>query len=125
VLVLLAVTTLIELFVVAFATAGFEEVADASPFGRRGTLIAAGLIAAVTVAGVLVAGRSGSALLRVITAVVVFLALGIVVVMALFFLLAGGTSIILVVLLGHTAVSIGLVGRAVLQSDPGLRTTVS
>ena len=38
---LLAVTALIELFVVAFASAGFGEVADASPFGRVGTQIAA------------------------------------------------------------------------------------
>src|SRR4051812_28182912 len=42
---LMLVPAVIELFGVAFASAGFEEVADASPFGYPGTAIAAVLIA--------------------------------------------------------------------------------
>ena len=49
-LVLLFVVTVVQLFGVAFASAGLDEVADASPFGRVGTVLASGLIAVVALA---------------------------------------------------------------------------
>lgn len=112
---LLLTTALIELLVVAFASAGFDEVADASPFGRPGTAVVSAAIAVVALVGVAFAWRGGAGTPRLITAVLVFIAVGIVALMALFFIIAGGPPIILAVLLALTAVSIAMIGRAVLQ----------
>ncbi len=116
-LALLFATGLIELIVVGFAGMGFDEVADASPFGRTGTVIAVAVIAVVSLAGVVVALRGAHATARMVTAVVLFVAVGVVAVMALFFLIAGGAPIIFAILLVLTAVSIGMIGRAVLQAE--------
>ena len=115
---LMFATAVIELFAVAFASAGFEEVAAASPFGHPGTAIVAVLIAVVALAGVLVAMRDGTGTLRLITAIAVFSAAGVAALMAFFFVIAGGTPIILAVLLAHVAISVGMIGRAVLQPAP-------
>jgi choline-glycine betaine transporter len=117
-LALLVVTAVIELLVVAFASAGFEEVSDASAFGPPGTTVAAGVIAVVALLATVVAWRGVTGVVRGITATVVFAAAGIIAVMALFFLIAGGTPIILAVLLAHAAFSVAMIGRAVLRSAP-------
>jgi MFS-type transporter involved in bile tolerance (Atg22 family) len=115
-LVLLFVTALIELFVVAFASAGFDEVADASPFGHPGTTVAGLAITVIALVGALAAWRGRTGPLRTIVAVAVFTSVGVVAVMALFFVVAGGTPIILAVLLALAAVEIAMIGRAVLQT---------
>lgn len=113
---LLVVTAVIQLSVVAVASAGFDEVAGASPFGRPGTAVAAGVIAVVTLVGAVVAWRGGVGAVRAITAIVVFIAVGIIAMMALSFLVAGGITIGFALLLVLTAVSMAMIGRAVLQS---------
>lgn len=115
---LMFTTAVIELFGVAFASAGFEEVADASPFGYPGTAIAAALVAVAALAGIAVALRGETGTLRLITAIAVFSAVGIVAVMAFFFAVVGGPPIILAVLLVHVVISVGMIGRAVLQPAP-------
>ncbi|MCY1144064.1 hypothetical protein OWR29_39225 [Actinoplanes sp. Pm04-4] len=115
---LLLVTALIELFVVALASAGFDEVAQASPFGRPGTATVAAAVAVVAAAGAFVAWRGASTAVRVSVVTAVFAAVGVVALMALFFVVAGGSPIILAVLLALTAVSVAMIGRAVLQAAP-------
>ncbi|WP_250000238.1 hypothetical protein [Actinoplanes sp. M2I2] len=117
---LLLTTVMIELFVVGFASVGFEEVADASPFGRPGTAIASAVIAGVALLGTAVAWRGSHGVVRTLAALAVFVAVGVVAMMAVFFIAAGGTPIILAVLLVLVAVSMGMIGRAVLQS-PSVR----
>jgi choline-glycine betaine transporter len=118
-LTLLLVTALIPLFAVAFASAGFDEVADASPFGHPGTTVVTVVIALVTVIGTLAAWRGATGGIRAAAAIAVFVAGGIVVMMALFFVVAGGTPIIFAILLLLAAVSTGMIGRAILQSPSG------
>lgn len=117
-LVLLFATAVIELFAVAMASAGFDEVAKGSPFGRSGTIVVVTVVAAVACIGTILAWSGVSGLLRGLTATAVFVAVGIVAVMVLFFLIARGTPIILGVLLAHAAFSLGMIGRAVLRSAP-------
>ena len=112
------ITTVIELFAVAIASAGFDEVADASPFGRSGTIVVAAIAAGVAVIGSIVAWRGSTGALRGITATIVFIAVGVVALMVLYFVIAGGTPIILAFLLAHAAFSLGMIGRAVLQPVP-------
>jgi hypothetical protein len=116
---LLVVTAVIQLFVVAVASVGFDEVAGASPFGRPGTAIAAGVIAVVTLVGAVVAWRGGVGVVRVITAMVVFISVGMIAMMAMSFVVAGGTTLAFAILLILAAVSLGMIGRAVLQSPSG------
>ena len=118
-LVLLFVVALIQLVGVAIASAGSDEVADASPFGRPGTAVACAVIAVVALIGVTVAWRPGTRGARVITAISVFVAVGIVALMALYFMLAGGPTFIFAILLILAAIMIGMIGRAVLQSPSG------
>jgi hypothetical protein len=117
-LVLLFATAVIELFVVAMASAGFDEVAEASPFGRSGTIVVAAVAAGIACLGAILAWRGVSGALRGITAILVFVAVGVTAVMVLFLVIAGGTPIILGVLLAHAAFSLGMIGRAVLRSAP-------
>lgn len=117
-LVLLFATAAIELLVVAIATAGFDEVAEASPFGRPATIVVAAVAAGIACVGAILAWLGVSGALRTITAVLVFVAVGVIAVMVLFFVIAGGTPIILGVLLAHAAFSLAMIGRAVLRSAP-------
>ena len=118
-LVLLFVVALIQLVGVAIASAGFDEVADASPFGRPGTTVACVVIAVVALIGVAVAWRAATWRTRVITAISVFLAAGITALMALYLMLAGGPTFIFAILLVLAAIMIGMIGRAVLQPPSG------
>ncbi|MFI7543796.1 hypothetical protein [Actinoplanes sp. NPDC049599] len=118
-LLLLWVITVVELVVVAFASAGFDEVADASPFGWPGTAVVTAVIAVVASGGAVVAWRGAGAAVRNVAAVVVFIAVGIVGLMALSLMVAGGTAAGFAILLVLTAVTIGMIGRAVLQSRRG------
>ncbi|MET0415227.1 MAG: hypothetical protein ABW022_04295 [Actinoplanes sp.] len=115
---LLVAIAAIQLFVVAFASAGFDEVADASPFGRPGTALVATAIAAVALIGGVVAWRGASGPIRTITAVAVFAAVGVAALMAFALLVAGGPAIIMAILLVLAAFSIAMIGRAVLQPPP-------
>jgi hypothetical protein len=114
-LVLLFVTAVIPLVGVAIASSGFDEVADASPFGRPGTAVACAVIAVVALIGVAVAWRAKAGTARVVTAGSVFIAVGIVALMAVYFVVAGGSTFIMAVLMVLAAVMIGMIGRAVLQ----------
>lgn len=118
-LVLLWVVTVIELFVVAFASAGSEEVAEASPFGWPGTGVVAGVIAVVTTAGAVVAWRGADAGIRAVAGLAVFVGVGIVGLMALAFSLAGGSAAGFAILLVLTTVTSGMIGRAVLHARRG------
>jgi choline-glycine betaine transporter len=115
---LLVVTAVVELLVVALASAGFDEVSDAAAFGRPGTTVAAVVIAVVALLATVLAWRGVTGVVRGVTATVVFVVDGIVALMALIFLIAGGTPIIFAVLLAHAAFSVALIGRAVLRSAP-------
>ena len=121
-LMLLFTTAAIELLVVAFASMGFDEVADASPFGRPGTTAAVVLIEVTALVATVVAWRGGVGAVRGVSATGTFIAVGIVAMMALFFLIAGGTPIILAILLAHAAFSIAMIGRAVLRRSTPIRT---
>jgi hypothetical protein len=118
-LALLFVTAVIELFVVAFASAGFDEVADASPFGRPGTAIVAVVVAVVALIGTVVAWRGAAPAIRTVTAILVSVGVGIVALMAFFFVVAGGTPIIFAILLALTAISMGMIGRALMAAPHG------
>lgn len=118
-LVLLWVITVIELVAVAFASAGFDEITDASPFGWPGTAIVAAVIAVVASGGAVVAWRGAAPAVRTFAAVAAFIAVGIVVLMALSFVAAGGTATGFAILLVLAAVMLGMIGRAVLQSRRG------
>lgn len=115
-LVLLFVVALIQLVGVAIASAGFDEVADASPFGRPGTAAACAVIAVVALIGVVVAWRAVAGTVRVVTAVAVFIAAGIVALLAVYFVVAGEPTIIMAIVLALAALMIAMIGRAVLQT---------
>lgn len=115
-LVLLFAISLVQLAGVAVASAGFDEVADASPFGRPGTAVACAVIAVVALVGVVVAWRATAGTARMVTAIAVFIAVGIVALMAFYFVIAGGSTVIMAIVLALAALLIGLIGRAVLQS---------
>jgi magnesium-transporting ATPase (P-type) len=114
-LVLQFVVALIQLVGVAVASAGFDEVADASPFGRPGTAVACVVIAVVALGGVVVAWRPAAGTARIITAISVFVAVGISAVIALYLVVAGGPTSIFAMLPFLAAIMVGLIGWAVLQ----------
>jgi hypothetical protein len=116
---LFLVTALIPLFVVAFAAAGFDEVADASPFGWPGTAIVLAVVAVVTLAGAVVAWRGSGGVVRSLTAIGAFVMVAVVVLMAGYFVVAGGLAMGFAILLLLAAVEIALIGNAVLQSPSG------
>jgi hypothetical protein len=115
-LVLLFVVALIQLVGVAIASAGFDEVADASPFGRPGTAVACAVIAVVAFIGVVVAWRAVAGTVRVVTAAVVYVAVGVLALMALYFVIAGQSTIIMAIVVVLAALMVGMIGRAVLQT---------
>ncbi|MBG0569111.1 hypothetical protein [Actinoplanes aureus] len=108
----------IELIVTAFAATGFDEVADASPFGRAGTIVVSLAIAAVACVGAVCAWRGAPGPLRVLVAVLLFLGTGLLVLIALFFVIAADVTVILGFLLVPAAVFVGLIGAAVSRSMP-------
>jgi hypothetical protein len=116
-LVLLVATAVIELLVVAIASAGFDEVADASPFGNSATIVVTAVAAGVTCIGAILAWQGVSGALCGITATLVFATVGIIGFMVGYFLIAGGTPIILGVLLAHAGFSLAMIGRAVLRPE--------
>ena len=120
-LTLQCATALIELMVVAIAAAGFDEVADASPLGRQGTIVAAVALCVVTLIGAGAAWRGVSGALRTTVAILVFVGVGIIALMAFFFLIAGGVPIVFAVLLTHAALSVALIGRTVLGAPSGVK----
>jgi len=106
----------IELGVLAIAIAGFDEVSQASPFGRTGTVLAAFVIVVVVLIGTIAAWRGVSGALRGVVAALVFAAAGVIAVLALFLVIAGGAPLVLAVLLAHATFSAAMIGRAVLRS---------
>lgn len=123
-LALLCTTAVIELLALGIAATGFDEVADASPFGERGTVAAALILAVTALVGAVCAWREVSGALRIAVVVLVFAGVGILALMTFFFLIAGGASIIFAVLMAHATFSLALIGRAVLQAaaaNEGLR----
>lgn len=118
-LVMLCTTAVIELLVIGFASAGFDEVADASPFGRPGTAIVFAVFAVVTLIATVVAWRGGVGAVRVITVSVLSIAVAIVVAMAMLFVTAGGITVGFAILLLLAAISMGMIARALLQPPGG------
>lgn len=66
------------LLALAFISAVSEDFADVSPLGGPGTAIAAGVIAAVTLVGGVVARRGGTSAIRMTFAVTLSIAAGLV-----------------------------------------------
>jgi len=117
-LALFCTTAVVEMLAVAVAGAWFDDVADASPFGRAGTIVVAAIASGIACVGTILAWRGSSGALRGITATLVFVVVGIVLLMVLYFLIAGGTPIILALWLAHAAFSLGMIGRVALQPAP-------
>jgi hypothetical protein len=117
-LVLLCTATLIELAVVALLALASDDVADASPFGRSGTVVVGVAGGVIAVVGAVVGWRGAVGAVRVVAAALLFVAVGIIAVMVMFFVIAGGVTIGLAVLLAHATFSVAMIGRAVLQSAP-------
>ncbi|GAA3914054.1 hypothetical protein [Actinoplanes auranticolor] len=118
-LVLLWLITVIQLVGVAVASAGFDEIADASPFGQPGTAIVAAAIAVVASGAAVVAWQGATPAVCTVAAVATFAAVGIVALMALSFVVAGGTATGFAILLVLAAVMIAMIGWAALQSRRG------
>ena len=104
------------LLALAFISAVSEDFADVSPLGGPGTAIAAGVIAALTLVGGILARRGGTGAIRMTFAVTLSVAAGLVTALAWLFLFHGGVTANLVWTLIPIAVSIGLIARAVLRS---------
>ena len=116
-LLLWLVSAGVELVIVLFAGAGFDEVADASPYGRAGTVVVIVAILAVALAGTVLAWRGAAGAWRVLVGCVLFVAAGLLLAMAIGFLTAGLPAAVLAVLLLLAAVQIVLIGAAVLRSS--------
>ncbi|KUL27784.1 hypothetical protein ADL15_33635 [Actinoplanes awajinensis subsp. mycoplanecinus] len=117
-LLLFGLPGVIEPAVVAFAATGFPEVADASPFGREGTVIV-GVVAAVAAAvGAIVAWRGVSGPFRAATAILLGIVAALVALMAFAFLVSGTVVFVLGVLMIHTAIAVCVIGREVLRPVP-------
>ncbi|MBU2664800.1 hypothetical protein KOI35_14960 [Actinoplanes bogorensis] len=114
-LVIILLTLLIMLFGLVIGALWFDEVADASPFGRAGTVVVAVVMAVIAVASTIVAAR-GMVAARRVASVACFAAAVVALVLALFILLSGGIAISLGFLLGYATLAFGLIGNAVLRN---------
>ncbi|WP_158277832.1 hypothetical protein [Pseudosporangium ferrugineum] len=104
-----------ELLVVAVASIGFDEVADASPFGRTGTALLAVASTVVACVGAVVGWRGASRALQVTTAAALCIAAGLIALTAMVLAINGGNTIIFAFLLAPAALFLALICRAVLQ----------
>ncbi|BCJ44841.1 hypothetical protein GCM10010168_16540 [Actinoplanes ianthinogenes] len=117
-LLLFGLPAVVEPLVVGVAATGFDEIADASPFGAQGTF-AIGVVAAVFSAiGTVMAWRGVDGLIRLIMAILLAIFAGLIAAMALALLFAGGVTLIFAVLLLHAAFSIVMITQALLRSKP-------
>lgn len=122
-LFLLSTAAVVELLLVAALAVVSDEIADAAPFGRVGTVVLGVVGAVIAVVGAVMGQRGSGGAVRAITATLVFVAVGLIAVMVVFFVVGGGVTIGLAVLLAHATFSVAMIGRAVLQSPPtGTRT---
>lgn len=117
-LLLWGVPAVIEPLALAFAAAGLPEVADASPFGRVGTVVVAVLTAVLSAVGAILAWRGGSGVFRGVTAVLLAVAAVLVGLMTFYFLFSGAMFVAFGILLLHATISICVLTRAVLQAAP-------
>jgi len=117
-LVLLCTAVVIELSVVVALAMASDEVAEAAPFGRSGTVVLSVAGAVIAVVGAVVGWRGAGGAVRNVTAALVLVAVVIIAVMVMFFVIGGGVTIGLAVLLAHATFSVAMIGRAVLQSAP-------
>jgi hypothetical protein len=114
-LLLWLVPPLIELPEALMLAAGFPEVAEQAIFGTPGTPVVIGAVLVVVVVGAVLAWRRASGPVRVVVAMVLFVAAGLTAAL-LVGVLIGGAYVIIALLLAHSTVCIGLIGRAVLPS---------
>ncbi|BCY08798.1 hypothetical protein [Actinoplanes sp. L3-i22] len=117
-LVLFGLPAVVEPALVAVAATAFPEIADASPYGRTGTLVIGLLAATVSAVGVILAWRGISGTPRAATAVLLGVAAGLVGLLAFTLLLGGGMLLIFAILLIHGTFSICVIAREVLRSAP-------
>ena len=114
-LFLLSASVLIELVGVLIAVAGFDEVADASPVGRAGTVLGLAVILILALAGAFVAWRGPAGRIAVVLGITLFAAAGLLTTMVVAFVLGGLTTFILAILLGHATFAVVMIGRALLR----------
>ncbi|MEV0902377.1 hypothetical protein [Actinoplanes sp. NPDC049802] len=117
-LTLNALFAVIEFGVVAMAAAGFEEVADAAPFGRTGTIALCGVSAVITCAGAVLAWRGVSGPVGALTGILLAASIGLTALLALSLVTAGGAMIILVVPLAHAVFSMATIVWAIRRAVP-------
>ena len=115
-LLLWLVSAGIELAIVLSAGAGFDEVADASPYGRPGTVVVIAAVLAVALVGTVLAWRAAAGAWRVPVACGLFVAAGLLLALAIGFLAGGLPAAVLAILPLLAAVQIVLIGAAVLRS---------
>ncbi|WP_189082062.1 hypothetical protein [Mangrovihabitans endophyticus] len=111
-------TAVIPLASVAVASAGFDQVADASPVGRPGTVLACAVLAVVALAGTVLAWRGTVGSTRTIAAAVLFLAAAVAAALTVFLLIAAGSALGAASLTALATVSLAMIGRALLQAAP-------
>ena len=108
---------LFELPVVLVMCSGFDEVAREAVLGTPGTQLALAAVLVVVAVGAVVAWRGAVGSARVVTAALLFVAAGVTGALLIGFL-TGGAYVIIAVLLAHSAVSLAMIGRAVLRATP-------
>ncbi|WP_264653241.1 hypothetical protein [Actinoplanes cyaneus] len=115
-LLLWAVPAVIEPLTLAFAASGLPEVADASPYGRAGTVAVAVLAAVLSAFGATLAWRGASAALRGVTAVLLAVVAVLIGLMTFYFFFSGPMFVAFGILLLHATISICVLTRAVLRA---------
>ncbi|WP_436519571.1 hypothetical protein [Actinoplanes sp. HUAS TT8] len=112
-LLLYGLPAVIEPLVAGVAALGSREVADASHFGARGTLVAGVVAAVIAATGVFVVRRAPGRLFRSCLATVLGFLAGLVGLEAFALVFAGGRPVVLGALLIHAMISIMMISRAV------------
>jgi hypothetical protein len=111
------VTAVVALGVTAAAVLMSDEIADALPFSRGGTVATLSLIAVFTSIGSFVVGRrTGGLLLRRCLIGLLSAGFGLIALAALTLIAAGGIAVGLIFLLVPAAIEIGMICRALIKS---------
>ncbi|GIE84615.1 hypothetical protein Are01nite_10950 [Actinoplanes regularis] len=119
-LLLWAAPAVIEPLALAFAAWGLPEVADASPFGRAGTVVVAVSAAVLSALAAILAWRGISGALRGVTAVLLTVVTVLVGLMTVHFFFSGAMFVAFGILLLHATISICVLTQAVLQAAPSV-----
>ncbi|GGN80408.1 hypothetical protein GCM10010112_55930 [Actinoplanes lobatus] len=116
-LLMLCTTASILLLTVALLVTSSEDVADATPFGRIGTLVVTVGAALVVCASAVIARHTAVPAVRATAVGASIIAAALVAVMAFLFLFANSAQFAVGLLLACAAVLVALGGRAVAQAS--------